>query len=67
MVIETHNFKTFPLLLYIYQTPQLKNVVVPAMDPTHGMEFSFLWRGGEGLESWGGGEWLVISIFFGDR
>ena len=51
MVIETHNFKTFPLL-YVYQTPQLKNIVVPAMDPphtilpTHGMEFSFLWRGG---------------------
>ena len=73
MVIETHNFKTFSLLLYVYQTPQLKNIIVPAMDtppqfyqPTE-WNFLFCREAGEGLGSWGGREWLVISIFFGDR
>ena len=50
--IKLHNLKILLFLLWIQPTE---------------WNFLFCEGAGEGLESWGGGEWLVISIFFGDR
>ena len=58
MFIKLHNLKILLFLLWI-----------PPTQFYQPMEWNFLFCGeaGEGFESWGGGEWLVISIFFGDR
>ena len=58
MFIKLHNLKILLFLLWI-----------PPTQFYQPMEWNFLFCGeaGEGFESWGRGEWLVISIFFGDR